>query len=497
MLTQKLVLSFSIKIFIQMIQVVATIVVARVAGPSILGTVAFGLAYVSMFRFIGDLGLGSAHAKIVNEDEDLGRCNTTYAVLHVISKLGFVLVVVAYFVVQKYVFHVSFESSQHESVILIFVIMILVQTASEIPIATFMAKMQQARQDIPEMIRNLFLQPMRIVTVLLGGMAVALALVNLASALLVIPIYWFIFRHYRFGKFDRRLARKYIKYGIPLIVLGVATSLSRTLDKVLLQYFTSSEQVGYYTAGFKIGSYLVLIGHSTGLLFFPLFAKAVTEKNIEVIRQNIFKYERFIVTFIMPLVVLLAIYADSVVMLLLGRGYIPAVKILSIITVSSFLYILNVPYGNVIAGLGHFGLVAKINLANIGVIALANVVLVFPALLNLKGEGTAWAMLISNIYLGIAFRGFARAKLPSLDITRYLKFLVFGIVSFFVFSFLYRSYFTGSLLLRLIYPPVYFAGVYLILHAMKWMKGEDWRIILRIFSLKKMKEYISREMVEK
>ena len=81
MLAQKLILSYSSKIVIQFIQIVASIVVARIAGPTVLGTVAFGLAFVSIFAFIADLGIGSAHMKLVSEGQDVGSCISTYSFL--------------------------------------------------------------------------------------------------------------------------------------------------------------------------------------------------------------------------------------------------------------------------------------------------------------------------------------------------------------------------------------------------------------------------------
>ena len=64
MFTQKLILGYGSKLSIHFIQIAASIVVARIAGPTVLGTVAFGLSFVSMFLFFADLGVGTAHTKL-------------------------------------------------------------------------------------------------------------------------------------------------------------------------------------------------------------------------------------------------------------------------------------------------------------------------------------------------------------------------------------------------------------------------------------------------
>ena len=81
MLAQKLILNYYTKIIAQFSQIVASIVVARIAGPSVLGTVAFGYAYAAMFNFVSALGLGSSHIKLVSEGKDLGKCISTFSLL--------------------------------------------------------------------------------------------------------------------------------------------------------------------------------------------------------------------------------------------------------------------------------------------------------------------------------------------------------------------------------------------------------------------------------
>ena len=85
MLAQKIMLSYGSRLFIQLIQIIASIVVARVAGPTVLGTVAFGLAFVSMFEFLASFGIGPAHVKLVSEGQDLGKCISTYSVLKTVN----------------------------------------------------------------------------------------------------------------------------------------------------------------------------------------------------------------------------------------------------------------------------------------------------------------------------------------------------------------------------------------------------------------------------
>jgi len=301
------------------------------------------------------------------------------------------------FLGQKYIFNVEFESKTHEYVIYILVAMSIFEALLSIPITTFAAKIEQAKQDIPYMIRGLVFQTLRVVIVLLGGKAVALAFGNFAATIVIIPIYFFLFRKYPFSGFDKGLAKEYIKIAAPILILGAATTLTNTIDKVLLQYFTDSEQVGYYTAGFRIGGFILLISRSMSMLFFPMFSRAVAKRDFGFIKEKIEKFERFSFLFIMPVVILIALFAKDIVILLLGKQYIPSINIMAVITVALFLTVFNTPYGNLINGFGKFKLTAKITIINL--LIYVGVIFLFLSenLLDLGAIGIAWSLLISNV----------------------------------------------------------------------------------------------------
>ncbi len=271
MMTQKLVLSYSSKILIQIIQMATSLVVARLVGPSVLGTIAFGLAYVNMFTIITDLGFGTAHIKLVSEGRDARVCNGTYATIKA-SLIGiFVLVFIGFYLFQKFVLHTSFESETHETVIFIYLIIITLTQFYNIYTATWAARMEQAKQDIPSFLQTLIYQVLRIVLAILGYKAIGLVLGNLASVLIIIPLYLYLGRDLKFGKFDKTLFKDYLKIAAPTMVTTTCGILIYSTDKVILQSFTNSEELGFYSAAFVLGSFIKTIEGSTGMLLFPFF----------------------------------------------------------------------------------------------------------------------------------------------------------------------------------------------------------------------------------
>jgi len=98
----------------------AGIFVARYAGPEVVGTLAYGLAYVAVFTFV--LGLfGTPHIKLISEGKPLNKCMGTSARLQLGSMSTYLIFVSGWIVFQKYVLGNNFESQAQETVIWIFV----------------------------------------------------------------------------------------------------------------------------------------------------------------------------------------------------------------------------------------------------------------------------------------------------------------------------------------------------------------------------------------
>lgn len=494
MLKQKLILSYSTKIGLQVLQIVASLIVARVAGPTVLGTVAFGTAYVSFLVFIADLGISTAHIKLLSEGKPEEQCNSTFAVLKLATTFLFVISVLGFYVVQKYVFDKEFESDVHEYVIFISLITVTIGQLVYIPKTTFIAKTEQAKVDIPDLLAGFLQHPLRIIVVLLGYGAVALALSNLAAVFVTIPIYFYLTRNFSFRHFDKKLAMQYFKISLPVILVGMSTSMIQQVDKVLLQFFTSSEQVGYYTAGFKVGGFILLIGKSVNLLFFPLFSKAVAEGNRKYIREKVYKFERFSFLFLLPGVLLLAIFSRPIIMLLLGDQYVPSIAIMQIVTVALFINVLNMPYGSVIEGLGKFKLSAILNTINLVFFASMIVVFLHPQLFNMGAKGVAYAVLLASIFLGVIYRFYAKKHFPGLSYALTIKFSLFGLVNYYAFYTLFEYMFHDELLLQAGFLVMYFVITYTALALLGWLQKNDWNDLLSIIDVKSMRNYISQEI---
>jgi len=252
--------------------------------------------------------------------------------------------------------------------------------------------------------------------------------------------------------------------------------------------------VGYYTAGFRIGGFILLISSSMSMLFFPMFSRAVAKRDFDYIKEKIKKFERFSFLFIMPIVILIALFSTDIVVILLGEQYLPSVNIMAVVTLALFLTVFNTPYGNILNGFGKFRLTAKISIINLFVFVGIIVVFLHENILNVGPIGVAWALLITNILVGITYRYFAVKDINSLDNLLAVKFIIFGIINFIMSYYLFTEFFNENIWVRIIFLPIYLIYTFLSFHLLKWMNKEDWISVVRLFDIKAMKNYISGEM---
>lgn len=445
MLKQKLILSYTSKFLVQILQMVAGIVVGRIAGPSVLGTVSYATAFVSMFLFVADLGISTAHMKFLSEGRDRAKCITAFSYLKLISMGLFSLVVIGAFFFKKYIWESPFESDIHEQAIWISFVAILLNELYNIPRTTFAAFTEQAKQDIPQLINGILFQIIRIVVVILGFGAVEILLGRLASLLVLLPMFIYLFKDYKFGVLDKGLIKDYMKISVPVIFIGMSTMMIGQVDKVFIQELTdNSEQVGFYSAGFSFGGFILLISNSVGLIFFPLFSQAVVRGDYDFISEKIQRFERFSLIFIMPMVTLLAIFSEPLILVTMGINFMPSIPIMITITFSMFVMVLNMPYGNVITGTGNFVLAAYINMANLLFFGLGMYICIES--LGMEALGAAFGVLGSNIFLGLLYRYHAKKKCRQISFSATVPHMLYGLVGFCLFQYIYINYFSEPFL---------------------------------------------------
>ncbi len=141
-----------------------------------------------------------------------------------------------------------------------------------------------------------------------------------------------IFSAKKYIKLQRRInwqwVRKLFHFGKYVLATNFSSMLFNRMDTMMLGYFLNPVSVAIYNIPTRIGNYVEVPMNSLASIVFPQAAIKAREQTLDSVR---YLYERsvgVILAMILPLAILIAIFAKEIVLLIAGEKYLAAVPIL-------------------------------------------------------------------------------------------------------------------------------------------------------------------------
>ncbi|MBC8172769.1 MAG: polysaccharide biosynthesis C-terminal domain-containing protein [Chitinophagales bacterium] len=206
-------------------------------------------------------------------------------------------------------------------------------------------------------------------------------------------------------KFDPAIWKTLMRYGTPLIIIGLAGMINETLDRILLKYWlpgTTEEnlrQVGIYSAVYKISIFMTLAVQAFRMGAEPFFFAQSVDKNAPVTYANVMKYFVILCCFIFLGV---GIFPD-IFKIIIGKNYHEGLFIVPVLLLANLF--LGIYYNQSV----WYKLTDKTSFATIIPLAGAAITLSFNYILipYLGYAGSAWStlacyfgMVVLSYYIG-------------------------------------------------------------------------------------------------
>ncbi|MFC5682083.1 lipopolysaccharide biosynthesis protein [Flavobacterium sp. MAHUQ-51] len=139
-------------------------------------------------------------------------------------------------------------------------------------------------------------------------------------------------------KIDFSLWRKMMVYGLPILFAGIAFAVNEQFDKILLSKLLpkaiADDEVGVYSACYKLGLFMVLYRTAYTLGIEPFFFSHASEKNAPQTYAMVTKYFVIFGSFIMLSVI---VFADLFKMIMIrDESYWVAMKVVPLIILANF-----------------------------------------------------------------------------------------------------------------------------------------------------------------
>ena len=483
---------------------IAMFFILRYMGPADYGLIGFGLSIVGVFSIISKLGFDSAHVKRVSEGQNIESCVGTFLVIKLVLIGIMVGAVILGVVFWKYVLGFGFETPDHEPVIYIFLIYYAVLGISSVPLATFSARRETAKQQLPGLLEPIGRVSLTVIVAVgaLGVFALAGAWLLGAVALLITSV--FLFRGFPIGKFDKEMFRKYRTFAAPIAISASIGILSTYVDKIMLQLFWGSTYVGFYFGVQNLTRFLILMATAVTMLLFPTLSEHHGKEEFKQVRKLTATAERYVSIIVMPVAVLFIVFPKPILGLFEASIAENGWRTLQIMALYSVVFCFYLVFLNQIMGVDKPRTAAKVGVSMAALNIILNLILIPKDIKSLGltlfgwgAEGAAIATLISASYGLVMVKIITRRTTETKWNPRILLHIGAALVSGGILYFLSTViavegvFVLGSVCLLGI-------GIYVgFLALLREFTREDLKLFLDIINPKGMKDYVVSELKDK
>ncbi len=374
------------------------------------GIVSFALGFLGMFMIILTPGTNTVHIKRISEGRDIGKCVGTYLAIKSVLTPLYLVVVISVLFGWEFLLGYGFESPQHKYVIYLLLLNFVLGSYISVFISTFQGKKEIAKVQLCMLLSTIakLATVLVIVGLNMGPMALAMAW-NMSNIAYIISCAVLFFKDYKVKRPTWAMSKDYIKFSLPLLFFTLAGMLAVTTDRVMIQLFWSSEDVGIYFAAYQITVFITTFGVAVRTLVLPTISKFHKEKNYKQIQFLTKMAEKYISLFILPICMFVVFFPEGVVKIMLGPKAMDSAPILAIFGIFVMFQVLSIPYGPQLSGTNRPKLTAALGIPRFGLNILFNLIFIAPSVMGITllgwgAKGAAIGTLLSTVIYYIALR---------------------------------------------------------------------------------------------
>ena len=140
-----------------------------------------------------------------------------------------------------------------------------------------------------------------------GFGVVYIALTDLAAVFIVLILYIY-FASFPITKPNWNYVKIYISFSIPVLFVGIVTVYSKTIDKVMLQYFFGTVSVGIYALPDKITKLIILLPLAIHANILATCSDLYTKGNLSRINELSNKATKYVSLTLLPGIIFLLVF---------------------------------------------------------------------------------------------------------------------------------------------------------------------------------------------
>ena len=421
------------------------LILARLLVPADFGVFAVAAAATAFVMHVNDIGVIAAGVQWRGKLEDMAPTGTSIAI-------AFSSLVYAAFFFGAPAFATLSGTPDAAPVVRLLTLVIIVDGITSCRSAALMRRFEQDRLTKATMIGTVANFVVAVPLAFAGAGAYSFAGGQVAGSIVTGILVW------RMGAlpfklaFDREIAVKLFKFGIPLAAsLGVESVLLNA-DYVIVGNVLGATALGYYLLAFNVSNWVPgLVGTAVRYVSIPSFSR-LAEHEPEALAAGVRRTVPVLVSAILPVAVLMAILAPYMVVFLYGDQWGPSAAVLRFLTVLMVVRMLTSLAFDILTSLGATRSTVWLN--------AGWAVVLIPALWfgthldNIRGAAIAHGIVAVAVALPLAIIALHRAGVPLLPVLPALTRPVIGAALCAAVTFVAVRLVSGGVFLHLFVPGV-------------------------------------------
>ena len=198
--------------------------------------------------------------------------------------------------------------------------------------------------------------------------------------------------------------KKMLKFGAQIFGVNAINMINYHADLLLIGYFLTATDVGYYAVAVGLSRFFWIVPQAIQTISYPAISEYWADNNHPALQTLIDKSMKYSACILLPMGLGVGFFAEDIITLIFGEGFICAVLPLQILIVGTVIIGIAKSIGSFLPSVGRPDLSLKINSAGAVVNVILNVLLI--PLIGISGAASATIISFvviasSSIYLMI------------------------------------------------------------------------------------------------
>ncbi|MFA5098655.1 MAG: oligosaccharide flippase family protein [Candidatus Paceibacterota bacterium] len=318
---------------------------ARLLGAAEYGVFSYALGLAGFFTLFADIGINSILTKEISRDPK--RASAYFSTSFWIKIVLLLFTTVLLIFIAPY-----FSKIESAKTLLYFVALLTIfDNIREFINASFRAKEKMEFEALVNVLMNVAIAVIGAIVLYLSQTAEAITISYVGSAGVGFLVAAFIARD-EFKKiisaFDKNLIKPIMSLALPLAAIGLLGVFMLNIDIVMIGWFRSAQEIGYYSAGQKIIQLLYAVPAIIASALFPALSRAAGNKENQKATTIMERGMASIYALAIPVVIGGIILAKPLINFLYGAEYLPGVLTFQILLVTILIIFPQTLLGNMV-----------------------------------------------------------------------------------------------------------------------------------------------------